>query len=377
MEHPVSVDKLSPQVAKVCGPGAPPPLKAMAADGLAPLGPIDLVTVLYVLAYDGDKKLADKAAASLAGMPEGVLSGAVDKIQNEQVLDGLVRLLVGRPGTMEKAVLNRSLADETALWIAAGTGNEKILDTIATNEERLLRYPLIIEALYNNKAARMSTVDRAVELAVRNDIELSGIASFAEVKAAITGEPITESEKETNLDDSFFKENMDQSNQADLDEEEVDKALSAREKGKKEETETARKIETVEQTLSQLSIAAKIRVATLGSGSQRAVLIRDSNKLVSMAVVRSPGIRESEILQYSRFRSLPEEVVRYMSGNREWTKHYQVKLNLVQNPRCPLEISMRFLPHLRANDVRALERDKNIPGAIAKAAKQLRAKRMR
>ena len=90
---------------------------------------------------------------------------------------------------------------------------------------------------------------------------------------------------------------------------------------------------------------------------------------------KSPTINESEIRRYCTFRNLPDEVVRYMAKKREWIRHYQVKLNLVQNPKCPIDISMRFLMHLRTPDVRALERDKNIPQAVATAAKRLRQKR--
>jgi hypothetical protein len=126
-----------------------------------------------------------------------------------------------------------------------------------------------------------------------------------------------------------------------------------------------------------MPISSKIRLATLGSSNQRAVLIRDANKLVSMAVIKSPGIRESEVMQYSKYRSLPEEALRYMASKRDWIKHYPVKMNLVQNPRCPIEYALRFLTHLRPPDLRAIERDRNVPNAISRAAKQLREKRTR
>ena len=66
-----------------------------------------------------------------------------------------------------------------------------------------------------------------------------------------------------------------------------------------------------------------------------------------------------------------------MASKRDWIKHYPVKLNLVQNPKCPIEHALRFLQHLRPTDLRAIERDRNVPNAIGRAAKQLRQKRMR
>ena len=135
-------------------------------------------------------------------------------------------------------------------------------------------------------------------------------------------------------------------------------------------------VDAVEQALAKMSIASKIRVATLGTAGQRSILIRESNKLIVMAVVKSPGIGESEVRQYSSYRTLPEEALRYIAKNRDWVKHYSVKLNLVKNPRTPIEFSLRFLSMLRQNDVKLLVRDKNVPGAISKAAKQLVSKRM-
>ncbi len=376
MEHPIPVESLSPQVIKVCGPQAPPQLKDMAAGGLAPLGPVDLVTALYVLSYDPDKGIKDKAGASLLGLPDGMLNGALEQVADEYVVDGLCRLLIKRPLSIEKILLNSVTNDETAKWIATSSDNERVLETVAANEERLLRCPQIIEALYTNKTTRMSTVDRAVELAVRNDIELKGIACFNEVKASIKGELIPEATEERTPDDSMFQDNLEGDEWKELDEDQINEAYETIEKGEEEKTETVKKVETLEQSLARLTISAKIRVATLGSAGQRSILIRDANKLVSMAVVKSPGIRESEIMQYCTFRSLPQEAVRYMASNREWTKHYIVKLNLVQNPKCPLDISLRFLQHLRMNDVSVLMRSKNVPAAISKAAKQLRNKRM-
>ena len=52
------------------------------------------------------------------------------------------------------------------------------------------------------------------------------------------------------------------------------------------------------------------------------------------------------------------------------TRNYQVKLNLVGNPRTPFAFSSQMIPHLRDNDLRSLAKSKNVPGAIAQAAKR-------
>ncbi|MCU0660807.1 MAG: hypothetical protein MUC50_00605 [Myxococcota bacterium] len=378
MQHPVTFADLSPQLSKILSPGAPAPIKLMAADGMAPLPTGDLLIALYALAYDADEKVSHKARATVGNLPESVLGGALEQVTRQEVLDGLAPLLAGRPTMLHKVLLNKSLADETAVMIARSCNSEDTLEMIAANETRMLACPAIIEALYHNKKARMSTVDRAVELAVRAGIELLGIPSFEQIKAALTGGTApSEAGPEPALVDDELHASLLEEAAEEIDEATVSAILESNSTEQPIETpeETQKKVESLMKTLSKLNICSKIRLATLGNASQRAMLIRDSNKLVIMAVVQSPGIRDSEVMLYSRYRTLPEDAVRFIARNREWTKHYTVKLNLAQNPRTPLEFALRFLPHLRANDLRAIERDKNVSGAVAKAAKELRSKR--
>jgi len=374
MEHPVDVSALPPGVQKVCGPQAPPQLKQMAASGLAPLGPTDLVTALYVLAFDADAAIAKQAQGSLEKVPENVLHGALEQDLGVGVLDGLARLLVGKGSAVERLLLNQVVADETVCWLVPNVRTERLLEIVAGNEQRLLRAPEIIEALYMNKHTRMSTVDRAVELAVRNGIELTGIPTFAEIKAAIEGELIVEAEEEPTPDDLIFTSVLAAEDLADLSEDLVEDALEST-AGQEQETETEKRVKSAEQSLANLTVSQKIRVAMLGNASQRSILIRDSNKMVSMAVLKAPGIGESEVIRYAQARSLPEEAIRYIASRREWTKQYQVKLNLVKNPRTPLQDAMRFLNHLRPNDIRGLMTSRDVPQAISRAAKSLRDKR--
>jgi hypothetical protein len=65
-----------------------------------------------------------------------------------------------------------------------------------------------------------------------------------------------------------------------------------------------------------------------------------------------------------------EGVLRIIAQNREFTRNYQVKLNLVSNPRTPFSFASRIIPHLRESDLRSLARSKNVPGSVAKAVKQ-------
>jgi hypothetical protein len=230
----------------------------------------------------------------------------------------------------------------------------------------------------------MSSVDRAIELAIRNGVELSGIPAFEETKQALDGELIFESDGEPTPDDLNFNNAVQTAKS--LDEhpvEEINDVMDALNADTPEEEkpevdkEAEKSVGNFNAQLSTMMGSHKIRIAMLGTASQRSVLIRDSNKLVIMAVLKSPSVNEAEVRKYSALKGLPEEAMRYIASKRDWTKQYLIKLNLVNNPRTPIEHALRFMTHLRPNDLRALERSKDVPGVICKAAKELRKKRMK
>lgn len=115
----------------------------------------------------------------------------------------------------------------------------------------------------------------------------------------------------------------------------------------------------------------------MGNANDRAVLIRDTNKIVARAVIRSPAISDTEAIGYAKNKSLLEEVINYIANNKKWTRHYQMKLCLVQNPKTPIGEALKFLGHLRVNDLRLVARSKGVPATVAKAAKQLIKTRMK
>ena len=118
------------------------------------------------------------------------------------------------------------------------------------------------------------------------------------------------------------------------------------------------------------SVTEKIRMAMLGNSTARLLLVRDTNRLVSEAAAKSPRVTENEATQMAAMRSVSDEVLRIIANNRELVRSYQVKLNLITNPRTPFTFASRLLPHLRLNDLTQIARSKNVPGAVNKAARQ-------
>ena len=128
---------------------------------------------------------------------------------------------------------------------------------------------------------------------------------------------------------------------------------------------------TLAQRIMKMNIAEKIKLATLGNKETRSLLIRDANKLVAVAVIRSPRITDGEVLTIANNRAVQEDVLRVVYTNREWIKMYPLKLALVKNPKTPSGIAMRFLSTLRESEVKDLSRNKNVPSAIQMMAKKM------
>ena len=67
---------------------------------------------------------------------------------------------------------------------------------------------------------------------------------------------------------------------------------------------------------------------------------------------------------------MSDEVLRIIAMNRELVRSYQVKLNLVSNPRTPFTFASRFIPHLRESDLKSMSKSKNVSGAVAQTINQ-------
>jgi hypothetical protein len=360
----VDVSALPVPAQKALAPEAPAPLRTMAARGVLPgLKPADIVTVVALLSTNSDATIAATARTTLEKLPAAVLAGALSADLAGSVIEQLVS---ARPRDVDLlvAVLKMPRITAAALEAAANGADEHAGEIIATNEELMLKHPSVIEKLYLNKAVRMSTADRLIELAVRNNIELS-IPAFKEAAAAIMNELIAEPSEEPTFDDVQFKQ-VEQLAQA--------VALAEGEDTHEVDDEGEEKVKAavlpLHAELANATVSHKIRRATLGTAAERLILVRDPNRLVAAAAAKSPGLRENEAAQITASRAVSDEVLRIIAMNRELVRSYQVKLNLITNPRTPLTFASRLVPHLRDSDLRNLSRSKNVSAAVAQIVQQ-------
>lgn len=134
---------------------------------------------------------------------------------------------------------------------------------------------------------------------------------------------------------------------------------------------------TIFQMLQEMTTPQKIKLALQGNKVARTLLIRDKDKQVPMFVLQNPGITEDEILEIVRSTEVSDLVHRAVVRNGAWMKSYQVKLQLVSNPKVPVDISMQWVKHIRDRDLRRLMKSKNIPSAVATQCRKLVEKRMK
>ena len=136
-------------------------------------------------------------------------------------------------------------------------------------------------------------------------------------------------------------------------------------KGKSEDEK-----ESLPQRLGKLKVSQKIKAAMTGDKETRMLLIRDSNRLVQFAVINNPRITDGEAATIALSRNVDEEVLRKISGNRDWVKMYNVRYALATNPKTPMAVSTRLVQTLNANDLKLISKSKSVPTAVAMAARR-------
>ncbi len=351
---PVDAGFLAPNMRKHVDIKAPTPLRMMAAKGLVPLSPSDMCGVLFILLFDPDQATRETTVKTAAGLPDRILATALrDEGIKPPVLGWLLGLFGDKDQYAEMLILNASTPDEAIAQLAL-KASAKTAEIIGQNQLRFLRHEDIIRQLCLNPNASPALLDGVCDFAARSGVALMDVPQMREARIRVYGPEAAEKPPEQGpTAEEIIQEYSDAIK---------DEAAAPMEEGKRM---------TLAQRVLKMSISEKIKLATLGNKEARSLLIRDSNKLVSVAVVRSPRITDGEIMAIANNRAVLDDVLRVVYSNREWTKAYPLKLALVKNPKTPSGIAMRFLGTLRESEVKDLARNKNIPSGIQMMAKKM------
>jgi hypothetical protein len=128
--------------------------------------------------------------------------------------------------------------------------------------------------------------------------------------------------------------------------------------------------ETAHQRLQKMSFTERLRAAMKGTREMRAILIRDTNKMIAAAVLSSPKLAEPEVEAFAKMANVSDDVLRTISNNRAWMKNYNIALSLAKNPKTPVGTSLHIMPRLNDRDLAQLSVDRNIPEPLRIAARK-------
>jgi hypothetical protein len=344
---------LSPQAEKYVRRDAPMEVRRLAAAGALPLPPVELATVLFALIHDADDQVKARARESLEQLPPAVSDAVLAGPAHPAVLAYLAHVHKDDAPRMETLALNPATDDRTFCFLAT-LPHRRVVDIVANNQQRMLRHPEIVDALGANPLTGRATIDRILSFLglERPEAEATEEAEALPQRA----EPITDETAAATLrrllgdDVSDFSEELLRDR---------DDTLEPDEQG------------NLYALIQKLGVMQKIKLARMGNKEARSLLVRDRNKIVASAAIRSPRITENEIESIAKARNVCDEVLRIVSSNREWTRNYQVKLALATNPKCAIPTAIKFLNFLQEKDLRNIMKSKDVPSPVSVHARRM------
>ena len=368
-ECPIPAAELPPAVQKSIAASSPPPMRMMAARGMAPMPPSELIVAQFALQWDTEPKIAAAAKKSMTELDPRLANAVLsDAKLNPRVLTELATLHATNEAYIEKLLLNPGLPSVAVVEIAKSCSERMISDHIVPNQARLLECPDIARSLAANPAALKSDLDRVIDFLVRSGKIVEGLKEFEEALLRLTGEDRVKAAQSISLPTNLIDERF-------LTEEE----RKTRELITEEEESSAEEDNlTIEQKIRMMTVAEKVAFATRGNKTVRTTLMRDTNRLVALAAITSPAITEQEVIAAAKSKSVHADVISHIIRDKKnnWVRNYQVKVALVNNPKTPLPNAMRLVPTLNGRDLKSVAKSKNVPAGVrTQATKLVKARR--
>lgn len=394
----LEITSTNPVVQAIITGTAPQPARLAAARGLLPLPQNDLLEVLVALANGEDVELKEAARETLQGeaADDFPIVAKSDEIA-PSVLTYLATLRNAKHEVHEAVVLNSRTPDQALAKLAEISANGSILELIAINQQRLVRAPEIIEAILRNNA-RTSEAERRARETKREFFEKErGARQIAEELRArgknaaaefFESTELTTPDGELSIDDAWIIAQHIEVDDADIDDSwlpaeryeelvsETFEEISANvqrviESERLEGGEVSAERISLIRRIMFMNTKARMKLAMKGDREARSILIRDSNKVVSSAVINNPRITDQEVESISAMRTVADEVLRLISMNRAWARSYTIIHNLAKNPRTPIPTVINILPRIRTKDLQHLSQNRNVSEAVRKQAYRL------
>ena len=289
-----------------------------------------------------------------------------------------------RPGLMPALIENPAIPETLLMELGSGAPREIVIMLLAS--ERVRHAPAVVEALLTNEyltpaeaqalraggAPAASTEEAPVASSPEEEAALQAFQKehAAEIAAA-QDKPFELAPEEAPEEGAPTGDNQPEKPASQSD---GTAALAASALGRTsvdELDEAEQKKLTILQKISKLNVGQRIKLGFIGGREERAILIRDSARLVQNAVLQSPKLTDPEVESFAGAKNLHENVFREIARQRRFLKLYPVVRNLVNNPKCPLDISLTLIKTLMVHDLKSLRHSKSVPDTIRKIAAKL------
>ena len=402
---------------------APSKVKRAIAKGAVPIQPAAQLGALYILAGDPDSKVARAARKGMQDLPAKIILNQLSLRTHPKVLEFIAEFREPEPALDERIAMFRTANDRTVTLIAR-RAHTALCELLSRNHERLLVTPDVYVSLHANPECPDSAVSRADSfLRMQNslpevpevrpflqsssedefvglsedeptaaspppaadplapsDSSLGGVDLLAEIEAALRGDvsPVLSQRHEERLrmfdlgqldEPEAESEVAFEFNFSDVNDGFSFDLTADHSKAMGEEKGEIKR--SIEQKIKDMSVGQKIKLAYLGNKETRAYLIRDRNRIVAGAVVKSGRLSDQEVASFAGNKNLDSDVIREIASNREWIRKYPVKVSLVNNPKTPVSQAVSMVSQLQKKDLMQLTRNRNIPSVVNEAANRL------
>ena len=386
----------NPVVQAIISGKAPAPARSAAARGLLPLPQSDLLEVLVHLSGDEDAAVANSARETLAEQsPEDLLQVAQGENAPAAVL-GYLASVTASAELHEAVATNINTPDSAIALLAGTTATASLLELITLNQQRLIRAPEIIDAVLLNPARTTEAERRAKETRreffekergarqIAQELRARGNAAAAEFfenaeLTTATGEMSIDDAwaiaqhievSDVDLDDSWLAREFIEELMVETPEQLAANAQAVINAERMEGDISPERISLIRRVMF-MTVKDRVKLALKGDREARAILIRDSNKIVATAVIHNPRVTDKEVENIATMRTVADEVLRLIGMNRAWARSYAIIHNLARNPRTPLATAIQVLTRIHSKDLKAISLNRNVSEAVRRQAYRL------
>lgn len=311
-------------------------LQVLAAQGLVPLPPEELIPIQVALTGSPDGEIAQAAQAALQGIETGLLLDFLRHHAGDRELYYFATR-TQNPAFTEVALRRKDVSRAVLLALAPSLSPD-LQEVLVLRQDAILDEPQILLALEQNPQLSNYTRRRIWEfrehLLPREKLPPPSAEELAAEADRITEEEMAEAIAEV-------------------------KAKNRTKADAPPEGEVEEKTGLTDIEIRQLPVPMRVKMARNAPRQVRLLLIRDSNTMVAMTVLTGNSLPESEVEQIANSRAVCEEVLSAIPKNKEWIGKYNIVKALLKNPKTQLAIALRLLPRMSVKDLRELAKDKN------------------